>query len=515
MKVQVRKYRRHIEIYFVLYLAALLLLLPDEQGTQDSSGSSALVSALLQTGFSIVPEKNYLAARLQRDSSGNAILSLDSLNTIHAVGNVQDVRYEFFIEDQSLQETLRLTAGSSPSPRVFRVTQDAATGNATFIWRPLTNEQYSRTFTVRVVARARPTIPPALMNNANLRRQLETIINNEETALTARTRFDVAVTFAGSTEAMAASGGPGRIDTVINMNFPPNGAQFSPTVISGEPVFDLEFKQIDAFAGQQWNNEARLYNLDLRQGLKETPRLILSSDRHGGTAYVEKIDAANNTIVLRGTAPTSEFMRVQLVAVRAADNRQVITEFTVRPTPMTQPDIPATMYPKQQYTINPQLPMLTGQQVSAVLYDGDEERYTSKQGEAFRFTPQESDIGKKLRFERYIGGKKIGESYTIRVIDYPPPRVLSVNAEQTRLVVKTQGFGPRTDIGKRVRLLTEDRENCLDPRELYGNYTYDTTSNAHIQMFELPKIDPSRPASCTVVAVDQRDRRSEPATIRK
>lgn len=515
MKAQPGKYRRNVEIYFVLYLAAMLLLLPDEKGTQDSSDSSSLVSALLQTGFSIVPEKNYLSARLQRDSSGNMIVSIDSLNTIYPVGNVQDIRYEFFIEDQSLQETLRITAGSSPSPRVFRVTQDPVSGNATFVWQPPANEQYSRTFTVRVVARAKPTVPAALMNDDNLRQQLETIINNEETALTARTRFDVAITFGGNNGPIAATG-TGRIDTVVNMNFPPNVLQqLPPAVINGEPVFDLEFKQITMFAGQQWTNEARLYNLDLRQGLKETPRIIFPSNPNNGTAYVDRIDAANNTVVLKGTAPTSEFMRVQLVAQRSADNRQVLAEFVVRPTPMTQPDIPTMMYPKQQYVLDPQLPMLTGQSVSAVLYDEDGERYTSKQGEEFRFIPQESDIGKKLRFERYVGGKKVGESYIIRVIDYPPPRVISINAEQSRLVVKTQGFGPKTDISKRVKLLTEDRENCRDPREIYGNYTYDTTSDAHIQMFELPKVDASKPASCTVTAVDDRGRRSDPVTFKK
>ncbi len=507
---QQKPYRRTVEIYFVLYLAAMLLLLPDERDIQHGSGTTGLVSALLQTNFSIVPEKNYLTARLQRNALGAVTITIDSVNTIAAIGNVRDVRYEFYIEDKSLGETLRLTS-TTPSPtRIFTVLHDPASESATFVWRPRENESQSRIFTVRVVAKAKPVVPPAIRGNEQLRRQLEEIIANEETALTARTQFEVVISFGDNPVFASGNGGQSRVDTLVTIAIPPAFSQPPAAAAGGDPVFDLEFKRIDVVAGEQWNNEARLYNLDLKNGVAEPPKVIILGENNNGSAYVDHADANSNIVRIRGLAPTSGVMRVQLMAKRASDSRQVVAEFIVRPGAITQPYIPESMYAGRAYDFDPKLPMLTGQEVSATLYEGLKERVNSNQGQAFTFMPQESDIGKTLRFERYINGKKVGESYAIPVMDYLPPRVVGVYTEPTRVVVKTQGFGPRSDIGKRVQLSYADLQNCSPPREIYGDYTYDTKSSAHIQVFELLKIDKSKPVSGKVFAVDQKKRTSDP-----
>ncbi len=503
-------YRRTVEIYFVLYLAAMLLLLPDESSTQSGAGTAGLVSALLQTNFSIVPEKNYLTARLRRDASGTAILTVDSVNTIAALGNVRDVRYEFYIEDRSLGETLRLTS-TAPSPtRIFTVLHDPASESATFVWRPRENEPQSRTFTVRVVAKAKPVVPPNIRSNEQLRRQLEVIIANEETALTARTQFEVAVSYGDTPVFASGTEGQARVDTVFTMAIPPAFSQPPAAAAAGVPVFDLEFKHIDVVAGEQWKNEARLYNLDLKSGVAEPPAVVILGENRGGQAYIDHSNENTNIVRIRGRAPTSGVMRVQLMAKRASDGKVVTTEFIVRPSTISQPSIPEFMYAGGTYKFDPELPMLTGREVSAILFEGQKERVNSNQGQAFTFTPQESDIGKTLRLERYINGQKVGESYSIAVLDYLPPRVIGVYDEPTRVVVKTQGFGPQSDIGKRVQLGYSNLQNCRPPREIYGDYTYDAKSSAHIQVFELLKIDQSRPAGGTVYAVDQKKRRSDP-----
>lgn len=510
---QQKPYRRTVEIYFVLYLAAMLLLLPDEHQSHNGSDTAELVSALLQTSFSIEPEKNYLTARLQRDASGALHLSVDSLNTITAVGNVRDVRYEFYIEDRSLGETLRLTS-SSPSPtRSFTVLHDPATESATFVWRPRDSERQSRTFTVRVVAKAKPVVPPTIRNDEQLRRQLEEIIDNEETALTARTQFEVAISYGnGNAPAFALSGsGSGRVDTLVTLI--PQPALSAPPLSGGDPVFDVELKHIDVMAGERWTNEAQLYNLDLRNGVAEPPRAVILGKNENGEAFIDDVNTNTNTVRLRGVAPTSGVMRVQIVAKRASDGRLVATEFLVRPSPIAQPKIPPSMYPGQTYEIDPRLPLLTGRSVSAVLYDGQKERVNSSEGQEFSFVPQDSDIGKTLRLERFIDGKRVGESYPVVVADYPPPRIISVYSEPTRVVVKTQGFGPRSALGKRLLLSAANLQNCSQPREVFGDYTYDAKSSAHIQVFQLVKTDPNKPASGTLTAVDQKNRKSEPYTF--
>lgn len=511
MTPPIRKYRRTVEIYFVLYLAALLLLLPDENHNAENLPSSNLFAALLQTTFSIVPENNYVTARLQRTNSGYTVLSIDSLNTIYPVGNVHDVRYEFVIEDRAIGETLRLTADNAKTSNIFTVTQTPSGEQATFAWRPLATERYNRTFTVHVTAKAKPSIPPALLADDNLRQQFEAINANGQTALTAHTQFDVVISFVEGEQNL--TNGAGRVDTVIALSSP--SAPSAASVLNGDPVFDIQFENIDVFAGKQWRNKARLYNLNLRDGVAEKPRIVFPSETNHGTAFIDSIDMTNNIVMLKGTAPTSDVMRVQLITRRVSDNTQVRVEFTVRPTPMTTPTVPSVMYAEQTYPINPNLPLLTNQTLSAVLYDGEKERYVSEQGTEFTFTPKEEDIGKKLRFVRLVNNRQIGETYTIRIVDYAPPRVLSVNDEGNRLIVKTQAFGPKTNLGKRVSISAQDLQNCRSPREIYGDYTYDSTAQAHVQVFQLTKIDPSQSASGTIIATDQRKRSSEPFVFDK
>lgn len=506
MTAPIKKHRRTVEIYFVLYLAALLLLLPDENRNTESDTPSSLFTALLQTNFSIVPENNYVTARLQRNNFGYTILAIDSLNTIYPVGNVHDVRYEFVIEDRAIGETLRLTADNANASDIFTITQTPSGEHATFSWRPLANERHNRTFTVHVTARAKPSIPPALLADEKLRQQFEAINANSQTALTAHTQFDVVISFAGSEQNIASS--TGRIDTIVTLS--PSDVPLATSTLNGEPVLDIQFKNIDAFAGEQWSNKARLYNLNLRDGVAEKPRIVFPSETNQGTAFIDNIDMVNNTVSLKGTTPTSGMMRVQLITRRISDNAQVRVEFTVRPTAITTPSLPSVMYAEQQYTIKPNLPLLTNQTLSAVLYDGDKERYTSDQGTEFTFAPKEEDIGKKLTFVRLVNDKRVGETYTIRVVDYPAPRVLSIHDERDRLIVKTQAFGPKNNLGKRVTIVAQNLQNCRNPREIYGDYTYDSTTQAHVQVFQLAKIDPAQPASCTIIATDHRDRSSEP-----
>ena len=72
--------RRRVEIYFVLYLVALVLLMPDRiDPMQDAVDTQAIVNARLE--FS--PDRMRLTCKLQRDSaSGMRVVSLDSLNVI-------------------------------------------------------------------------------------------------------------------------------------------------------------------------------------------------------------------------------------------------------------------------------------------------------------------------------------------------------------------------------------------------------------------------------------------------
>ena len=92
--------KRVIDIYFVLYLAALIFLLPGPQNNnepQNASNNSVPEQALM-----LYPEKTTLICTVLPSDSGNKIISLDSINTIYYTSFVNDINFEFIVEDQSI-----------------------------------------------------------------------------------------------------------------------------------------------------------------------------------------------------------------------------------------------------------------------------------------------------------------------------------------------------------------------------------------------------------------------------
>jgi hypothetical protein len=78
IKVNKSDKRRGSEIYFVLYLSALILLLPGKQEKKSSDAVDA-ITALFQQSFSLLPEKNSLLSKITTDSTGASILYIECL----------------------------------------------------------------------------------------------------------------------------------------------------------------------------------------------------------------------------------------------------------------------------------------------------------------------------------------------------------------------------------------------------------------------------------------------------
>ena len=106
--------RRRVEIYFVLYLVALVLLMPDRMDQQDANvDTQAIVNARLE--FS--PDRMRLTCNIERDSAGMMrIESLDSLNVIRYTGTVTDLEVSARIEEVETGQILTVQPGSSPTP---------------------------------------------------------------------------------------------------------------------------------------------------------------------------------------------------------------------------------------------------------------------------------------------------------------------------------------------------------------------------------------------------------------
>jgi hypothetical protein len=114
--------RKSIEIYFILYLAALVILVPSQK--EKNSEMPTVAINKMDFPFVIKAEKPMLICKISTDVYGNKIIEVDSLNYIWDIGDVKDVRYEFVIEDQTLNHSVRLSNNLSNQNKFFRFTED-------------------------------------------------------------------------------------------------------------------------------------------------------------------------------------------------------------------------------------------------------------------------------------------------------------------------------------------------------------------------------------------------------
>lgn len=499
-----KRNRRTIEIYFVLYLTVLILLIPSKKDKTIGSDSS-LISALLEQNFSIAPEKNVLNCRLVSENGESRIVALDSVNTMFAFGNVTDVHYEFTIEDYSLRQTLHISADKTSPTQIFRSQEDSRQGIAKFFWQPIQHEKQNRNFIVKVLAKAKPKLPESIRDE-NLKQKLKEIVERDGSQLVARAEFSVNVVF--------IDGG-----TVLSQNFQQidTSQKQQSIVIQSLPIQNFNANgnnelnagvrnpRIEAYAYQSWENSIRIYGANSKNDIKPTVTIIPPKSGDGSAEIAE---IRENEIILKGISPATGAMTVKLLAQRLSDGKEISVEFKVVPQAIPAPIIPRLMFPAIEYKFDPQMPMLAGQDMKAVLYDGANVRFESPQGGVFYFTPKESDIGVKFRLERFVNGKRLGETFQIPVIDFPLPEILSADAQGNKLIVKTRSFGKHGGQDNRiVKILTEGNAKHISER--YGDYYTDKETNAHVQTFELEKADETKPFKCTLTAVDSRGWKSK------
>jgi hypothetical protein len=516
MSSKVRKSRRKvIEIYFVLYLAALVLLLPGKKETAGTAASQAL-TALLQQSFSIVPEKSSLMCRLITDSSGGRVLECDTSNAIVITGNIQDLRLECTVEDQLLRKTVSLE--NQGAQQRFKLRYDSIKQMAFFSWQPplalLAGNARSRSFIVQLTAYAKPRIG---QDNPELKKMLDAA----GAQLRSEARFSISILNDGAGSDQSAQ--PPRIVympaettysriTMIQQQMQPvpqgnNQRNLPNTDFTLQPLNSL----IRAVALQSWNNKILLTGINSTADFQRMPsiRIERSSGDNTGSAEIAELRAGE--IILKGNAPATGSMKILISAQRQGDQREVQAEFIVQPQPLAQPVFPRIMYPGIRYKFIPNLPAISNAEIKAVLRSQRGEVISSPQGAPFDYMPDYADTGVVFQFERQLQGRAIGQVYTVKVENFPAPEILDdIQTAPGIIRVRTRSYGMHNGRDNRVILeITEgNSQNAQKPRELYGNFQADRAGLVFIQMFEVKARDPDKSLSIQVKAVDQRGKSS-------
>ena len=428
-KLQTRK-KRIIEIYFVLYLAALILLIPSkEEKSINNNGDDKL--KVFQLPFSLRAEKTSLNAIYRIDSAGIRIISIDSVNSIFYTGNVEKVDFEFIVEDKYLNQNLVLKSDEQDKSNYFSFYENSSNSSAKFLWKPTVTDRRNKTFIVTVIAKAisRDSLNFGKIVEDKLQFSLNLSINNEN---------ENGLVLSQNNQ------------TIVSSQPAANPSSNSEVIIpQGNLILLPRDEIIKTIAYDNWENEITIFGLNPSRDIRKQPDLIISREPDnniGGNAKIAGF--TENSVLIRGEAPGYGTLRIKLKLIRHSDGQEVTKEFKVIPQLLEEPKIPTVMYPGITYQIDPKMPFITGKNIVAELRDSQGHTYSKSQnGNSFSFTPSVSDTGKTLYLERYISGNLLGQKYQIKVNYYQKPEIFRITetaANQIRIY--TNSYGDRKSV---------------------------------------------------------------------
>jgi len=497
--------KKAIEIYFILYLAALVFLIPDgrDLNKQETTGDGI---QFITPKFALFPEKTNLTCRLIMDSTGPRILTIDSVNRIYYSGDVEDVKFEFIIEDQFLKQNLVLTSDIKPRSRFFRIEKEGENQSILFYWMPPINERQNKTYLVRVNAYGSSRTDLANSKGLSDAGKVKQIYKVTQ-------QFSLLMIYVNDPQ-------PSQqitqqlplqllgIDTLFRSL--PQFQQQTSSIPIGPIQLMADKKEINAIAYQQWTNTIYINNANPIKDLSKIDlRVRLEPPDNRGVAEI--LDKGENKFIIHGKTPSTGRMVVELAVVRKYDNADAATRFTVTPAPFEQPDFPKIMYPEQRYTFDPKMPLL-GIEPKAYLKEGNIIRAKSNQGEKFIFTPEITDTGKVFTLERYIDNELLGEKHFTRVVNYPDPIIYEIIYMGQTAEVITQSYGFKDkERNEVVDFIIEGNAKWQDMR---GKMTVLQDKATVIQHFRFEPKTPSKPFQFKIQAVDKRGKVSLPKTYR-
>ncbi|MBU3678097.1 MAG: hypothetical protein FGM32_00630 [Candidatus Kapabacteria bacterium] len=475
-----QRQRRRVEIYFVLYLLALVLLMPDGASVPSTTDQS-------QTPLRIelFPERVRLTCEVKRDSSGAVrLLRLDSANVIHYSPQLTNVTVRAVIEDVASGQSLTIDERSPSTRRFASLRHDPSRSAFVFSWSPLADAALSKTFRVTVYASGTPVngvATDAMQAVGSTQFVLMTVVNDQQPPQ---------LVFL-----------PGRRDTLVLRESSPTSV---PSAGAAEFWLEPARDNISSFASAEWTNRISIGGADPQRDLLDLPSVRLG----GETMQDVSRTIDQRTLVVRGRAPRTGTAFVE-VSARRSDGRVATTRFTVSAMNYATPSVPDVVYPGVEYTIDPKLPA-DRSDVRAVIRDGGREIVSVDQG-LIRVRFAARDTGKTMLFERSVNGSAEVGAQPLIVRPFPGPVIREIrrDADPNKRMVVVQFFS--NERGENRPQLRVVDGNATAPRKLSGYLRpADNTRPvvAWVEVFEITRRDASKPFAFRVQAADERGKES-------
>lgn len=488
-----KRRKRIIEIYFILYLAALVFILPDNTfrpGTVDNKE----ILGDFASGFTLIPEKTSLACKVAIEPNGQRILSIDSVNTIFYTGDFEDVQFEFILEDQTLKQAIALRPEKTQLSKYFRIVEVPERKAAMFYWHPQLLEKTSNTYVVRVVATAK--------SHRTFGRT-----NPEQFTYQASTQFTLIIVYMNT-----VTGEQTIAQNPAQNTLPQNFVDLTQLPKNfGKIDLRPNVSNISSLAYQQWKNIIYASNVNLATGAKVQLYVQPEPRNNGGEAEIAETHP--EYIVIRGKTPGFGKLTVELFVKRNFDGQEMRTSFNVIPQQIELPKFKRYLYPGQTDTIDPRLPLVDGE-VKAIIREGNSIRASSIGGSQFYFAPELADTGKKLIFERFVNGNLYGQVFDIFVLNFPEPKIYDVIILNREVEVITQAFGTYNHQKNEIDRLELEGNVSLKYLDLRGKIQdINASPPSRLQHFLLKPANQNKPFTFTITAVDRFGKKSLPRRI--
>lgn len=421
-----RRRRLSVEVYFVLYLTAIMLLLlgttPFTNEAYDAELEQA-IAQLIDTDFSIDVEKiamlvPFIPAGMENDSA-SVDLRRDTMNLIRAHGAFSRVEFKIVgIQDTASNQTLPVEKATlvpnGDSSVMFSWNQGEATRAA--IYR------------VMVQAEAWPIIPESV-SSPTLRERIQSIISQRkpmrDTAI-----FTINVLPFTSSEYLLAVQNPPMLnsnpnDTLNNpflflSGFPPNPGSGVFAVIPNENVVRVPL-------GSPWDVKLTIVGFPPSQVNFGLPR------------GVEIISQGSDHVYIGGRAERKE---TQLINFRALgpNGATSVVSFNISTSNLDAPrNLPEVFRRGGSYDLDFSSSGVSNSSISVrVVENGKLVQSESQTAALLSYSPT-ARTGKVV-FTRFFDGKE-SDSYTREIEDIPEPVLRQIGNEGNAMILETTSYG--------------------------------------------------------------------------
>lgn len=468
----IRRRKVSVELYFVLYLSAIILLLgttPLVNKGADAELEEAIVQLSLRD-FKVRAKRAalvypFIPAGATVDTVGLR-LRRDSINLIVASGTFADVRFAVVaIRDSASGETLPLECASL-----------AQQGNssAEFRWRPCAPQRQG-VYLVTVAGTATP-LPPESVQPIELRQRVIEILrrrgpisdsvtfavtmlelNNDNVAVLRQNPVDTGRGIGATIDTSLTNPAFTNPIQLPQFGTPPDGngklEVLSPTVI--------------AAPGSTWKNQV------LFSGFTNSPDITFTA-----SPINVSIVRNPNGLTLSGVAPTTGKQQVIVRGIRASDRQPFSATFTVDASPLDGPDLPRQMYVGESYVLEFGSQGVPNEIVQVAAVIGSDT--IASGGARINFTPARTG---NITFVRFVNRKRY-DSYPAAVIPLPAPTFSGQPdcSDGDYITIRTISYGSVRGLPNKGQLVV-DEGNVDDP--IQDDYQYNSRTKAHQQMWKI------------------------------